>query len=267
MRLSKLLLALVVAPLLTAPLDADAGPRRQRPPPPPNAPAPPPMPVAVRHEEFFSTTPGAEFHIAFDTDPAGLTRFKVIQPEGFGVRISDATREWVRDTIPTSVEVTAGNFYRIEIYDSRRVFFDRRFEAQPGLVGTMRVPPPGGTLQAPVVVPPAPPPPVVIVTPPAPPPPPAPACTPDNELRDIARAMDRESFSDGKLGVLESAARDRWFCVDQVLRVLKDLTFGKDKLAALRVLAPRILDRQNNYKIPPAFTFGHEKEEAGRILR
>jgi hypothetical protein len=44
------------------------------------------------------------------------------------------------------------------------------------------------------------------------------------------------------------------------------MTFGKDKLAALRALASRIVDRRNNYTILDAFTYSSDKRKAKRIL-
>lgn len=83
----------------------------------------------------------------------------------------------------------------------------------------------------------------------------------------LVEAVKREAFSAGKLNVLNEAARVNWFSVDQVKALLRSFSFGADKVTALRQLAPRIIDPQNNFQIYGAFTFSAEKEEAKEILR
>jgi len=78
--------------------------------------------------------------------------------------------------------------------------------------------------------------------------------------------MAGEHFSSGKLRVLGDAAGWAYFTSDQVVRILGHLTFGHDKLAALRILAPRILDPQNGYHVYKAFTFDSDKQTARKIL-
>lgn len=88
----------------------------------------------------------------------------------------------------------------------------------------------------------------------------------EGQLGEITSAIEGEAFSDGKINVLREAAGSWMFTVDQVKRVIGLYAFSKDKLNALRVLAPRIADRQNNFKIYDAFTFSGDKEQARRIL-
>lgn len=103
---------------------------------------------------------------------------------------------------------------------------------------------------------------------PPPPPPPVPAVQPISEaqLDGLSRAIARESFGDGKLRVLESAASQQYFLVPQVLKLLQRFTFSQDRLQAARVLWPRVLDRDNAYQLYGAFTFSGEKEEMKRII-
>jgi hypothetical protein len=49
--------------------------------------------------------------------------------------------------------------------------------------------------------------------------------------------------------------------------VIRRLSFSSDKLRALELLAPRMVDRQNAFKIYDAFTFSSDKEKARAILR
>ena len=82
----------------------------------------------------------------------------------------------------------------------------------------------------------------------------------------LVGAVQQEAFSGGKLAVLGEAARANVFAADQVRQLVALLTFGSDKLAALRLLAPRIVDPENRFLIYGAFTFDSEKAQARRIL-
>lgn len=105
----------------------------------------------------------------------------------------------------------------------------------------------------------------VVVEPP-PPEPVGPTPMAEADFGQALGAIDAESFSDGKLRVIEDFAGHGWFLVDQVKRVIEALTYGKDRVRALELLAPRILDRENQFKIYDAFTYDSEKAEARKIL-
>jgi hypothetical protein len=101
-----------------------------------------------------------------------------------------------------------------------------------------------------------------------PPPPPAPVMQPirEDQLQRLSKAIGNESFGDGKLRVLEAAAGQQYFLVPQVQKLLQRFTFAEDRLNAMRVLWPRVLDRQNAYQLYGAFTFASEKEELRKII-
>jgi hypothetical protein len=101
-----------------------------------------------------------------------------------------------------------------------------------------------------------------------PPPPPAPVVYPitEDQLQNLSKAIARESFGDGKLRVLQSAAANQYFLVPQVLKLLQRFTFSEDRLNATRVLWPRVLDRENAYQLYGAFNFSNEKDELRKII-
>ena len=108
--------------------------------------------------------------------------------------------------------------------------------------------------------------PVVVLEPPVPAEPPALIEIDDADFAEALEAITDQASSEGRLGVLEGLARDNWFSVDQVKRVIEALSFSSDRTAALALLAPRIVDPQNSFRIYDSFTFESEKEEARRIL-
>jgi hypothetical protein len=104
--------------------------------------------------------------------------------------------------------------------------------------------------------------------PPAPPPPPQPAVQPITEamLRSLVLAVRNEPFAEDQLDVLAQAAPTQYFLVNQTQQLLRVFTFSKDRLKAMRLLRPRLLDMENSYKLYESFEFSNDKEELKRIL-
>jgi hypothetical protein len=88
----------------------------------------------------------------------------------------------------------------------------------------------------------------------------------ERRFEEFMRTMDAEPFPRGKMGVVESAARDNWFFVAQLRRIVDALTFPSDKMRAVEIVAPRVVDRENAFSLLGAFTFDSEKEQARKIF-
>lgn len=84
--------------------------------------------------------------------------------------------------------------------------------------------------------------------------------------RDLRRAIERESFGHERLRVLETAAPSKWFLVSQVKDLLTTLDFPRERLRAIRILKPRMLDAENFYQLYDSFTFSTDKAELKKIL-
>jgi hypothetical protein len=102
--------------------------------------------------------------------------------------------------------------------------------------------------------------------PPAPPAPPAYSAIPEQRLREILNSVARESFSANKLRVLETASRGDYFLVSQVTQAVNQFQFSADRLSVVRMLWPRVLDRQNGYQLNGSFQFSNDKQELQRII-
>jgi hypothetical protein len=102
--------------------------------------------------------------------------------------------------------------------------------------------------------------------PPSPPPTPSVQPIPDYQLQQLVRAVGAESFSSDKLRVVEDAARYHYFTVAQVSQVLNLFSFSDDRMQAVRMLWPRVLDRENGHRLYGAFKFSSEKEELRGVL-
>ena len=84
-------------------------------------------------------------------------------------------------------------------------------------------------------------------------------------LRSLVAAIRNEPFADDQLTVLEEAGPPVLPGVpdEQVLRLF---TSPRDRLKAMRLLRPRLLDMENSYKLYESFEFSNDKEELKRIL-
>lgn len=117
-----------------------------------------------------------------------------------------------------------------------------------------------------------PPPPPVYYPPSQPPPPPGqgmgrPASPlSDRDFRILMGALARESFANDKLRVLEQSASTSYFLVAHVQQILADFSFPADRLKAVRILRPRIVDTNNFVQLYGSFEFPRDKEELRRIL-
>lgn len=88
----------------------------------------------------------------------------------------------------------------------------------------------------------------------------------DRRFEGLLGAINAESFSQGKIRVIEDAAREHYFVIAQLRRVIESLTFSPDKIRAVEIMAPRVLDRQNAYTLYSVFSFESEKQQARAIF-
>lgn len=84
----------------------------------------------------------------------------------------------------------------------------------------------------------------------------------DASLRIVLERINKEQLPDGKLRVLKDAAANTFFVADQCIKILGAFSVIDDRLKALELLMPRLLDRQNAPRILYAFPFAAERERA-----
>ncbi|MGZ3459688.1 MAG: DUF4476 domain-containing protein [Archangium sp.] len=105
---------------------------------------------------------------------------------------------------------------------------------------------------------------------PAPPPPapPPPAYQPiaDAMLQRLLGSMSREHFAENKMTILQDAAGSNYFLVGQVQQMLSQFQFSRDRLQVVRLLWPRVLDRQNGFELYGSFQFSDEKAQLKEII-
>ncbi len=78
--------------------------------------------------------------------------------------------------------------------------------------------------------------------------------------------VEKEELSDAKITVMKTAASTNTFTCAQVARLVGQISFGDDKLAALSALKDHIEDPENKGKLVALFSFDDEKEKARQLL-
>jgi hypothetical protein len=85
-------------------------------------------------------------------------------------------------------------------------------------------------------------------------------------FRRFVDAVKNEGFADDQIRVIESASSRNYFRVTQLRVVIDLLPFSANKLRALELVAPRLVDPENTMSLYEAFPFSADKDQARQIL-
>ena len=96
---------------------------------------------------------------------------------------------------------------------------------------------------------------------------PAPKAMAEEPFQSLFSQFSNESFDDNKLPIIQLAAQHNWFSVAQAERLLKSMTFDEGKLKLLRLLAPRLINREQGFSLLKVFTFSDKRKKAEALLR
>ncbi len=157
----------------------------------------------------------------------------------------------------------AAGTHDVRVARGNRTLFEGPMRVYPGLV--RRCVPEAGILDCVFVEA------VVSVAPPAvvvaPPPPRAPVVMNDRDFTAFVAAVKAEAFSADQLRVVEGVARSNTFTIAQVGVVLDQLPHSSDKVAAAGLLAPKVVDPENAWKLAEHLTFSGDKEAVAKLFR
>ena len=88
----------------------------------------------------------------------------------------------------------------------------------------------------------------------------------DEKFAILYNKVKNASFDDRKMDLIEVASLGAFYSCEQCASIMSIFSFGDKKLAALRLMAPRIIDHHRAYLIYDKLTFQSEKDEAARII-
>ena len=88
----------------------------------------------------------------------------------------------------------------------------------------------------------------------------------NKDFKMMCEVVDDASFHEKKIGVIKVACISSFFNSKQCAKLLSMISFDEGKLKALKVIAPRIIDRDVT-DIVKQFSFSSNKDKALEILR
>jgi len=89
----------------------------------------------------------------------------------------------------------------------------------------------------------------------------------DKDFEMMVDIVKNTSFNDKKIDVIRVACIGSYFSSRQCAQLLSLLSFDDDKVKALEVIAPRMVDMENADKIIKKFSFSSSKDKAVSILQ
>jgi hypothetical protein len=78
--------------------------------------------------------------------------------------------------------------------------------------------------------------------------------------------LKEESFSDNKLKLARTVASDNLFLVGQLCQIMQCFDFEEGKVDAVRTIYPKVIDRENAFKLLEQVEFSNSKEEIEKII-
>ena len=88
----------------------------------------------------------------------------------------------------------------------------------------------------------------------------------DDKFAILYNKVKNTSFDDRKMDLIEMASLGAFYSCEQCATMMSIFSFGDKKLAALRLMAPRIVDPHHAYIIFDQLSFQSEKDKAARII-
>ena len=88
----------------------------------------------------------------------------------------------------------------------------------------------------------------------------------DNDFSMVYRVVKNTSFDKNKIDIIRVACIGSNFSSNQCAKLLSLLSFDDNKLEALEVMAPKVVDDRDYNKIMKQFSFKSSREKAAKIL-
>ena len=89
---------------------------------------------------------------------------------------------------------------------------------------------------------------------------------PNVEFSQLTTTLDHASFSSDQLRILQSLPNNTSLTMSQGIGILEEFSFANDQIKALRIIAPYIHEREQQYMLIETFTFSSDKSTATSIL-
>ncbi|HJB84608.1 MAG TPA: DUF4476 domain-containing protein [Candidatus Alistipes merdigallinarum] len=84
---------------------------------------------------------------------------------------------------------------------------------------------------------------------------------------EMLRMIEQESFGEGKNAILSMVVGVNGLSTEQIRRVLASYSFDENKLEALKMCYPSVIDPENYYTLASVFTFASSKKKMAAFLQ
>lgn len=89
----------------------------------------------------------------------------------------------------------------------------------------------------------------------------------EREFQQLYNKVKQKPFKDDQLELLEMGVSNKYFTCKQCVRLMSIYTFDDDKLEVLNIVAPQIIDFENQEEIIKSLSFISSEEKAEKRLR
>ena len=84
---------------------------------------------------------------------------------------------------------------------------------------------------------------------------------------EVLKMIEQESFGEGKNAILSMVIGENGLSTEQIRRILTTYSFDDNKLEALKMCYPSVVDPENYYTLASVFTFASSKKKMAAFLR
>lgn len=88
----------------------------------------------------------------------------------------------------------------------------------------------------------------------------------DNDFRMLLSDLKSQSFTEEKLSIIELAALSNNFTVAQVYQIIETIDFSQDRIEAIELLYPSIVDKYNSYRLLSLFDNSIDKQTVRNFI-
>ena len=84
---------------------------------------------------------------------------------------------------------------------------------------------------------------------------------------EVLKMIEQESFGEGKNAILSMVIGENGLSTEQIRRILTTYSFDDNKLEALKMCYPSVVDPENYYTLASVFTFASSKKKMAAFLQ
>jgi len=88
----------------------------------------------------------------------------------------------------------------------------------------------------------------------------------ENDFIMLLSDLRQESFTEDKLSIIELVSASNFFTVSQVYQILETIDFSEDRIEAVELLFPSVIDKYNAYRLLSLFNNSIDKQTVRNII-